>query len=32
MSLLKHGALAEDAWVAVTDDAPLPETGSPIMS
>ncbi|MBI3516209.1 MAG: DUF934 domain-containing protein [Proteobacteria bacterium] len=32
MSLLKDGALAQDPWVAVADDAPLPEDGAPIVS
>ena len=32
MSLLKGGAQALDPWVAIADDAPLPETGSPIVS
>jgi uncharacterized protein (DUF934 family) len=32
MSLLKDGALARDPWVAVGDDAPLPEAGAPIVS
>lgn len=32
MSLLKGGALALDPWVVVADDAPLPETGAPIVS
>ena len=32
MSLLRDGALAEDPWVAVDDDAPLPAAGTPIVS
>ena len=32
MSLLKDGALRQDPWVTVADDAPLPDTGAPIVS
>jgi len=32
MSLLKRGALALDPWVAIADDASLPEARSPIVS
>jgi len=32
MSLLKDGALHQDPWVAVDDDAPLPADGAPVVS
>jgi uncharacterized protein (DUF934 family) len=32
MSLLKDGKLADDPWVAVADDAPLPESAPALVS
>ncbi|HEX6958944.1 MAG TPA: DUF934 domain-containing protein [Ferrovibrio sp.] len=32
MPLLKNGAVAEDQWVKVADDAPLPQTQPALMS